>query len=476
MYLTVKSEWESRRFAIWLGVGHRQEISMEDSLKLNISYRQILQMAIPISFAILVPQFNFLINSFFLSKLGPGYMGASGITGVYYLIFSVIGFGLNNGLQTLVSRRAGQDRSSEIGGLFIQSIYLTLLIAVFGIICTYSFAPVIFGSFTDPALAKQSTSFLFIRIWGLPFLYIYQMRNALLVGTNQSKLLIWGTLAETISNVVLDYGLIFGNLGMPKLGFNGAAYASIMAEFIGMVVVLAIINAKGMNARFKLFDNLTFNWKISKTIFIQSSPIILQYAISIISWEFFFILVSHDGMLALDVSQLMRLLFGFYGIFIWSFAATSSTMVSNLVGQGLSKRVMILVGRIAMLSAGSTLVIFIPVQLFTREILSLFNDDAAFLTMAIPVLRVVSVAILMMSVSTVCLNAVTGTGNTRINLMIEMITIVMYIVYVYLVMEVYNLSIVWGWGSEWVYWTSIFIMSFAYLKSGKWNNAKSRSI
>lgn len=476
MYLTVKSEWESRRFAIWLGVGHRQEISMEDSLKLNISYRQILQMAIPISFAILVPQFNFLINSFFLSKLGPGYMGASGITGVYYLIFSVIGYGLNNGLQTLVSRRAGQDRSSEIGGLFIQSIYLTLLIAVFGIICTYSFAPVIFGSFTDPDLAKQSTSFLFIRIWGLPFLYIYQMRNALLVGTNQSKLLIWGTLAETISNVVLDYGLIFGNLGMPKLGFNGAAYASIMAEFIGMVVVLAVINAKGMNARFKLFDNLTFNWKISKTIFIQSSPIILQYAISIISWEFFFILVSHDGMLALDVSQLMRLLFGFYGIFIWSFAATSSTMVSNLVGQGLSKRVMILVGRIAMLSAGSTLVIFIPVQLFTREILSIFNDDAAFLTMAIPVLRVVSVAILMMSVSTVCLNAVTGTGNTRINLMIEMITIVMYIVYVYLVMEVYNLSIVWGWGSEWVYWTSIFIMSFAYLKSGKWNNAKSRSI
>lgn len=433
-------------------------------------------MAIPISFAILVPQFNFLINSFFLSKLGPGFMGASGITGVYYLVFSVIGYGLNNGLQTLVSRRAGQDRSTEIGGLFIQSIYLTLMIAVLGIICTYSFAPTIFGSFTDPALAKQSTSFLFIRIWGLPFLYIYQMRNALLVGTNQSKLLIWGTLAETISNVVLDYGLIFGNIGLPKLGFNGAAYASIMAEFIGMVVVLAIINAKGMNTRFKLFDNLQFNWKISKTILIQSSPIILQYAISIISWEFFFILVSHDGMLALDVSQLMRLLFGFYGIFIWAFAATSSTMVSNLVGQGLSKRVMILVGRIAMLSAGSTLVVFIPVQLFTREILSIFNDDAAFLAMAVPVLRVVSVAILMMSVSTVCLNAVTGTGNTRINLMIEMITIVMYIVYVYLVMEVYNLSIVWGWGSEWVYWTSIFIMSFAYLKSGKWNNARSRSI
>jgi len=449
---------------------------MEESLKLNISYRQILQMSIPISFAILVPQFNFLINSFFLSKLGPGFMGASGVTGVYYLVFSVIGYGLNNGLQSLVSRRAGQDRTSEIGGLFMQSVYLTLAIALLGIICTYAFAPLIFGSFTDPALAKQSTGFLFIRIWGLPFLYIYQMRNALLVGTNQSKLLIWGTLAETISNVVLDYGLIFGNLGMPKMGFNGAAYASISAECIGMVVVFAIINAKGMNVRFKLFDNLKFNWEISKTILVQSSPIIMQYAISIISWEFFFILVSHDGMLALDVSQLMRLLFGFYGIFIWAFAATATTMVSNVIGQGMSKRVMILVGRIITLSTGSTLIIFIPVQCFTKEILSIFNDDAAFLAMAIPVLRIVSVAILMMSVSTVCLNAVTGTGNTRINLMIELVTIVLYISYVYIVMEVYDLSIAWGWGSEWVYWSSIFILSFAYLKSGKWNNARSRQI
>ena len=82
-------------------------MSSGEVLKLDTSYKQILQMALPISFAILVPQFNFLINSIFLAQLGEGFIGASGITGVYYLIFSVIGFGLNNGLQALISRRAG---------------------------------------------------------------------------------------------------------------------------------------------------------------------------------------------------------------------------------------------------------------------------------------------------------------------------------------------------------------------------------
>lgn len=425
-------------------------------------------MSLPISFAILVPQFNFLINSFFLAKLGKGFMGASGVTGVYYLIFSVIGFGLNNGLQALISRRAGQDRLKEIGTLFMQSVYISFFIALLGIIITYTVAPYIFRSFTDEAIYTLTIGFLKIRIWGLPFLYLYQMRNGLLVGTNQSKLLVYGTLAETITNIVLDYGLIFGNLGMPKLGFNGAAYASIAAEFLGMLVVFMVIGIKGMSKRFSLFENVSFDWKNTKTILVQSSPLILQYAISIISWEFFFILVSHDGALALDVSQVMRLMFGFFGIFIWAFAATSNTMVSNIIGQGLHEKVTLLVKKIITLSLGSTIILLLPIQFFASDLLSIFNQDPAFLQLAIPVFRVVCTAILFMSVATVCLNAVTGTGNTKINLLIEIFTIVLYCIYIYTVMEVYNLSIIWGWGSEWVYWLTILTLSSLYLNSGNW--------
>ena len=87
---------------------------------------------------------------------------------------------------------------------------------------------------------------------------------------------------------------------------------------------------------------------------------------------------------------------------------------------------------------------------------------------AVPVLRVVSVALVLMSFSAVLLNAVIGTGNTRINLMIEIFAVILYSTYVYLVMEHMHLSITWGWGSEWLYWTSIFTLSFLYLKSGKW--------
>ena len=422
----------------------------------------------PISFALLVPQFNYLVNSLFLSRLGEGFLGAAGITGVYYLIFSVIGFGLNNGLQALISRRAGQDRLAEIGPLFVQSVYLTLGISMIGIMVTYFIAPAVLESQIDPQLREQAISFLKIRIWGLPFLYLYQMRNALLVGTNQSRLLIWGTLAETVSNVLLDYALIFGHFGFPRLGFNGAAYASIAAEAIGMLAVFGIISLKRLDKRFSLFSNWKVRWKEISLLLEQSSPLILQYAISIISWEYFFILISHHGRLALDISQFMRIIMGFFGVFIWAFAATTNTMVSNIIGQGKKELVQPLILKIAKLSVGFSLLLFIPLQLFPGQVLGLMQDNPGFVREGIQVIRVVAVAIMLMSFSTIWLNAVTGTGNTRVNLLIEFITIVLYCIYIYLVLEKWHLSITLGWMSEWLYWLSMFSMSFFYIRSGHW--------
>ena len=211
---------------------------MADSLKVEISYRQIWKIALPIALALLVPQLNLLINSIFLGHHSEQSLAIGAITGVYYLIFAGIGFGLNNGLQTLISRRAGENKPTEIGKIFSQGVFISLLIAAMGIIVTWVAAPYIFRAVIhDPQIAEDTISFMKIRIWGLPFLYVYQMRNALLVGTNNSRYLVLGTLAETLANILFDFLLIFGNFGLPEMGLNGAAVASIIAEFTGMFVI-----------------------------------------------------------------------------------------------------------------------------------------------------------------------------------------------------------------------------------------------
>jgi MATE family multidrug resistance protein len=274
--------------------------------------------------------------------------------------------------------------------------------------------------------------------------------------------------AETIVNIFLDYSLIYGRFGFPAIGFNGAAYASIIAEGSGLLVIFVVIHFNGINKAFSLFESWKIDFETIRRILYKSSPLVLQFAISIITWEYFYILIEHHGNRALAISNTMRNIFGIFGAFVWAFAATANTMVSNVIGQGKSEEVLPLIRRIVILSLSCSAVLTLLLNLGPEFFLSFYGQDQSFITEAIPVIRIVSIALLMMSFSAVWLNAVTGTGNTMINLVIELITIVVYAVYVYLTLETWNLPITWGWGSELVYWACMFSMSFWYMKSERW--------
>ena len=443
----------------------------QGNLQVEISNRQILKIALPISLAIFVPQLNFITNNIFLGHYSQEALAAGGLAGVYFLIFAMIGYGLNSGLQTLIARRAGENRPEEIGKIFSQGVFISLYIAVIGIVISWLVAPAIFRAVIEnPVTAENTIGFIKIRIWGLPFLYVYQMRNALLVGTNNSRYLVIGTLAETVANVLFDYLLIFGNLGFPEMGLNGAAVASIIAEFTGMFVIFVVIHYKGISQRFSLFKYFRWDIHYVKQLLSISLPLIFQLAISIISWEFFYILVEHHGQQALAISQVMRNVFGIAGCFTWAFASTSSAMVSNIIGQGKKDQVEFLIMKIVRISFLFALVLASLVNIFPGLLLSVFGQDEEFINAAIPVIRVVTSAMLLMSISVVWLNAVTGTGNSRYTFYIELITIILYSIYVYLVLEHFNLSIVYGWMSEWLYWISLFILSWLYIRSGKWKS------
>ena len=157
-------------------------------------------------------------------------------------------------------------------------------------------------------------------------------------------------------------------------------------------------------------------------------------------------------------------------VITWALAATTNMMVSNIIGQGKQHEVWGLLNKMIRISSGLILVLMLVVNLVPRFILSIYGQDGAFMELAIPVLRIVSLAMVLHSFSVIFLFAVTGSGNTRITLAIEFFAIIMYSIYVYLVLDKYFLSITYGWMSEWLYWTCMFVPSFIYMRSGRWKN------
>ncbi len=442
---------------------------INNDLKVQVTNKQILSIALPITLAILIPQINMLTNSIFLGKLSTEALGNAGITGVFYLIFAVVGNGLNNAMQSVFSNHAGSGNSNAFKTILSQGVRISLQFAVVGILFVWLLSPFILKAVAHVNAYPKEISFLRIRIIGLPFLYLFQTGNAFLVASLNSRFLMIGFICEALLNILLDYVLIYGHFGFAAMGFNGAAAASVIAEAVGFLVVLLVLYKTGLKRKYGLLQNFKYHKILSTTIIKVSAPLVIQYIISITTWLIFFLLIEARGNdLDKAVSNVMRNVFGLAGVFAWAFASTSNVVVSNLMGQQKEEKVIEAITKIMLWSIGFCCVMMMLLNIFPEVFFNLFGKDEVFVTAGISVARVVSIGMLFMSVACIWLNGVTGTGKTKINLLIEIIAITVYLIYTFIFMKWHYISLAMAWSNEIVYWTVIFIASFIFLKSGKW--------
>ncbi len=441
------------------------------------SFKDILKLAIPMVVAILIPQANLLTNTFFLGNYSPSngalstqeILSATGLSGIFYLVLAMIGNGMSSGVLMLLSRAAGKNNPQNISIIFSNSWILTFLLSIFLLIVSLIFAPIIFkAAIQNQHIKHAAISFINIRIWGLPFLLLTQTINSFFLAGSNSKLIIISSLMQTIFNIIFDYWLILGNNGFPELGLNGSAIASVTAEVIYFIVSLIVffnlIKKRGLIISF--FEQV--NKRMMKMIFYKSSPLLLQYLLSVGSWEVFFLFVEHLGKTESAASQLLRTVFGVVGIQAFALGAVANSMVSNLIGQHRENEVQSLLLKIVGLSLSIAMFTGFFMFLFPTQFLSILTYDTQLIESSITALRVVVISSCILSIGTVLFNAVLGTGKTNISFIIEFVGIAIYMVYSFIIIEHLRMGLAWAWGAEFVYWISLLLMSLWYIRSGAW--------
>lgn len=437
-------------------------------MQVSLSYRSILSLALPLCVALIIPQLNILINTAFLGRLGEAELGVNGIAGLFYLALSMIGYGLASGEQVQMARRAGKGDTAGMTRIVRNGVFLSLAFSLILMAAAWWGGPLLFRStLRNSAMAETSTEFLRLRMWGLPFLLLSQLGNAVCIATGRSRIIAWGTAAGTVINIAGDYFLIFGHALFPRMGLAGAAVASVGAEVVSCVVLFSALFTRGA-LKADTFRGLRFDAGLAAGTLVVAAPLVVQYVVSLGGWQAFFIFVERLGARELAASQILRSVFGILGIGVWAFANTSNTMVSNLIGQGRTNDVPRLIARIATISFAFTALIVATVLLNGDRLLLFYRPDPALAAFALPSLYIVSMAALMMAVSTVVFNGVVGTGNTGVNLGMEIGAVALYLVYCVTVIERMRLPLQWAWLSEFVYWTTLITASLLYLRSGRW--------
>lgn len=435
--------------------------------------KEIWRVTYPIFLGLLAQNVINVTDTAFLGRVGEVALGAAAMGGLLYICVYTIAFGFSVGSQILIARRNGEGNYRAVGPIMWQGTAFSFGMAVCLLILMYfSAAPLIRLLITSDSIYGATYEFFTWRIWGFLFAFVNVMFRGLYIGITRTKVLTRNAVVMALVNVVLDYALVFGELGLPEMGVRGAALASVIAEASSLLFFLFYTYYKvdlkkyGLN-RFGQFD-LSMVLRILRI----SCFTMVQYFLAMAIWFVFFMALERLGQRQLAVANIVRSVYVVLLIPVQALSTTANTLVSNLIGAGGSSGVVTLLHKISRMSF---LIMVVCVGLcvaFPGSILSVYTNEEALLAESVSALYVVCGAMLIASLANVYFNGISGTGNTQAALVLEVFVQVFYALYIIVVGMVIQAPVDVCFTTEVIYYVLMLGSSLIYLKKAKWQNKK----
>lgn len=438
-------------------------------MKVLVSYQEIWRISWPIMLSSMANTVINFTDIAFVSRVSQTALAASALGGVYYFLLVMVITAVGIGGQIIISRKAGEDDRNQIGYTFDHSFLLMLSVALLMSFCIYFPTPYLLPAIIDDSqIAIAVNDYLFARGWGLVPMGVLISFRSFYTGISTTRIISYTTFLMMISNVVLNYAFVFGHLGFQPMGLAGAGLASAVAETLAAVyaVIYSFYHREIKLFRLFRFGNLSLD--PVRLLLKISAPLVMQNLLSMGAWFFFFLLIEKVGEVELAVSNVVR---GVYMVLmtpVWGFSQASNSMVSNLIGQKREGKVLLLVRKICSLSLLTGSIGIMMGLLLAKPLLQLTTSQTEILEASYDSYSVVCIATLLFSVSMVLLSAISGIGKTLSAMNIEIICLLAYIIYAVVFTLILPASLFVIWGAEVVYWALMGILSFLYLRSGKW--------
>lgn len=416
-----------------------------------------------------------LSDSVFLYHLSEVDFAAIGFVGVFYLIIAAIGFGFSKGGQILIARRSGEGAYSEVGRTFYAMLYFELGLAVVMFLFMQYGTEYFFSIFVNSeVILSKSLEYIEYRSWGVFFSYAGVAIIALYTGIAKTMFIIVDTLILAIVNIFLNYGLIFGEYGLPEMGIAGAGLASTIAEAVAFIVFVVYIFFDDPSRKYNLFKFPKIDIPLIKAQLKIGTPIVAQAVVGLGSWFVFFGIVENLGERPLAITNLVRMVYLVLSIPCWGFSSGINTIVSNFIGARRRDAVLPIIWKTAKISWLITMLISLPVVLFPEYLLYplLGSEDMSLITDAKPTLRVLLGILMLFSIGGVYFNGLAGTGATGFGLIMQIVCAFLYLVYIYIVVEFTNGGLEWAWASEIFYWGAMLMLSVWFMRSKRWHKLK----
>lgn len=297
-------------------------------------YRMAIALVIPMALQNLINVSVTAVDVMMLGKVGETALSGSSLAGQIQYIMNLIFFGLTSGASVLTAQYWGKQDVRTIERVFGMSLCFALGIGAVFLIAVQAIPHQLMYLFTtEEPVIQEGISYLRIVSWSyLPVAFTMIYLN-LMRSVERVVVATWTYFVSLIVNIIGNAILIFGMLGFPAMGVRGAAYATLFARIVELVIVVLYINWKGNPVALHVRDFVSFDKLLLKDFLVFSSPVVANELMWGLGMSVNAAIIGHLGSAAVaanSVAQVARQLVMVIG---FGLSAATSIMIGKVIGE-----------------------------------------------------------------------------------------------------------------------------------------------
>jgi len=435
--------------------------------------RHLINFTIPLFIGNLLQAFYNTVDSIWVGKyLGPSALAAVSVSFPVIFIMIAMVTGLTMATTVMVAQYSGAQDDLMVRRTINNTMLILSIAAVIMSAVGIGFHGVILKLIgAKPELLGMASGYLNIIFSGLIFTFGYNVVSAILRGLGDSKTPLLFLFYSTVINIVLDPLFIFGFGPFPKMGINGAALATILAQGISFFLAVRHLNKKSELLSIRVRD-FKYDRNLTKKLLQIGLPAGLQQSVVAMGHTVIMSVVNSFGTTVVAAFGAAQKIDSFFFMPSMSIGLATSSLAGQNLGAGKHERVYETMRWGSVISITISVFMIVVIYIFPERLILLFTNDKAVLEEGTAILKTWALAYIPFGIMWVANGIIRGAGDTVVSMILSIFSL--WILRIPLAIYFSKCTAM---GSRGI-WVGMALsmaisglMSYSYYRSGRWKRS-----
>jgi len=386
-------------------------------------YRLLFSIALPIAVQNLITFMVSMVDTLMVGALGEIQLSAVSIANNLFFVLTILMFGLAGGSNIMISQYWGKGNVKTIHKILAIMYRVCLLITGIFIFIALFLPKYFMGIFTtDKAVIDFGASYLRIVCIGYLFYSITNCTIMMLRSVKTVSISIIVYTASLVVNSILNWILIFGNLGAPELGIRGAAIATVCARITEFSIVLVFMFIYERKIGLKIEHLLKLDKEILKDYVGLCTPVLCNELLWAIGASMISVIVGRMGTEVVAANSINGVAHQFVTVFIFGMSNATAVIIGNTIGEGKKEKAKEYAYSIGIFSVVMGCISGLMILLIKPFVVNFYNVSYSTKLIAMEIMTVTSGIIVFQSLaSNFMMGVLRGGGDAKFVLINDLI-------------------------------------------------------